>query len=212
MHHEGRLVAIEGGEGAGKSTQAAMLARSLGAVLTREPGGSPLSERIRSLLLDPSVEDVAARAELHLMLAARAQHLSELIEPALARGSDVVVDRFSGSTLAYQGYGRGLPLPEVRQACELAAAGRWPDLSILLDVGVDAANARRVRQYAHLPGMGTDRIEAEDREFHARVSAGFRALAAEDPGHWAVVDGTQEREVVAREVAAVVRSRLGLGA
>lgn len=210
MHNEGRLIALEGGEGAGKSTQAGMLARAIGAVLTREPGGSPLAERIRTLLLEPGPGRIAPRAELHLMLAARAQHLAELVEPALARGSDVVVDRFSGSTLAYQGYGRGLPLAEVRQACGLAAGGRWPDLSILLEVGEDEAEDRRSRQYGHLPGISPDRIEAEDHEFHLKVREGFAKLAADDPEHWAVVDGQGAPEVVAAQVLAVVRARLGL--
>ena len=114
------------------------------------------------------------------MLAARAEHLSILIEPALAAGNHVVVDRFSGSTLAYQGYGRGLPIAEVREACDLAAGGRWPDLSVLLDLAPDVARSRRAAQRAHLPGLRPDRIEAEDREFHRRVVEGFRQIAADD--------------------------------
>ncbi|MGA3353653.1 MAG: dTMP kinase [Acidimicrobiales bacterium] len=210
MGTKGRLIAIEGGEGAGKSTQAGLLAEALGAEVTREPGGSPVAERIRALLLDPSLGQLAPRAELLLMLAARAEHLSARIEPALAIGTQVVVDRFAGSTLAYQGYGRGLPITEVRQACDLAAGGRWPDLSVLLDLPLELAEARRAAQHAQRHGISPDRIEAEDREFHTRVIEGFRALAAGDAEHWVVVDGSRPEHEVAAEVLEAVRARLGI--
>ena len=211
MGTKGRLVAIEGGEGAGKSTQSRLLAAAIGAEQSREPGGSPVAERIRALLLDPSLGVLAPRAELHLMLAARAEHLRDRIEPALAAGRHVVVDRFAGSTLAYQGYGRGLPIEEVRLACDLAAGGRWPDLSVLLDLPLELAEARRAAQHAQLPDMSPDRIEGEDREFHLRVSEGFRKLAADDAEHWVVVDGSGPAAEVAAEVLRAVRSRLGIG-
>ncbi len=108
-----RFIVLEGGEAAGKSTQAALLAEHLGAVLTREPGGTALGEAVRRLLLDPGQTAPVPKAELLLLLAARAQHVTEVIEPALARGQDVVCDRYSGSTFAYQGYGRGFPIPEL---------------------------------------------------------------------------------------------------
>ncbi len=209
MAKGGFLLAIEGGEGVGKSTQAARLAAEIGAELSREPGGSPVAERIRALLLDPSLGRPAPRAELHLMLAARAEHLSVLIEPALAAGNHVVVDRFSGSTLAYQGYGRGLPIAEVREACDLAAGGRWPDLSVLLDLPPEVAQSRRTAQRAHLPGLRPDRIEAEDREFHRRVVEGFRQIAADDPGHWVVIDGSRSADEVATEILGAVLARIG---
>ncbi len=208
MGTTGLLVAIEGGEGAGKSTQAALLATSIGAEVGREPGGSPVAERIRALLLDPSLGPLAPRAELHLMLAARAEHLRERIEPALRAGTHFVVDRFSGSTLAYQGYGRGLAIEEVRQACDLAAGGRWPDLSVLLDLPLELAERRRAAEHSRLVGLRPDRIEAEHREFHTRVIEGFRALAAEDPGHWVVIDGSPDTAEVAAAVLAAVRARL----
>ncbi len=209
MAKGGFLLAIEGGEGAGKSTQATRLAAEIGAELSREPGGSPVAERIRALLLDPSLGRPAPRAELHLMLAARAEHLSVLIEPTLAAGNHVVVDRFSGSTLAYQGYGRGLPIAEVREACDLAADGRWPDLSVLLDLPPEVAQSRRTAQRAHLPGLRPDRIEAEDREFHRRVVEGFRQIAADDPGHWVVIDGSRSADEVATEILGAVLARIG---
>jgi dTMP kinase len=206
----GRLVAIEGGEGVGKSTQAALLASAIGAVLSREPGGSPVAERIRDLLLDRSLGTLAPRAELYLMLAARAEHLTSLVEPALGAGHHVVVDRFAGSTLAYQGYGRGLPLEEVRRACDIAAGGRWPDLSVLLDMPREVSERRRAAQQAQLPGVSPDRIEAEEPEFHRRVNEGFRKIAADDAERWVVVDGSASAPEVAAEVLEAVRARLGI--
>jgi len=211
----GRLIAFEGGEGAGKSTQARRLATLLGAELTREPGGSDLGERIRRLLLDrpagtATVEaehaaELEPRAELMLMLAARAQHVAERIRPALEGGCHVVVDRFSGSTMAYQGFGRGLPLAAVEQACDLATGGLWPDLTILLDVPLAVGTARRQAE-----GSALDRIESEHADFHVRVAEGFVTLAASDPAHWVVIDGTAGVEDVARLVRGAVVTRLEL--
>ena len=144
------------------------------------------------------------------MLAARAEHLSTLIEPALAAGRHVVVDRFAGSTLAYQGYGRGLPIEEVRRACDLASSGRWPDLSVLLDMPRDLAERRRAAQQAQLPGVSPDRIEAEEPEFHRRVNEGFRKMAADDADRWVVVDGSAPPSEVALEVLGAVCARLGI--
>ena len=190
----GRFIVLEGGEGVGKSTQAAALARHLGAVLTREPGGTAVGEALRSLLLGSSGPAPVARAETLLMLAARAQHVAEVIEPALACGQDVVCDRYSGSTLAYQGYGRGLDLRQLRQLDRWASGGRGPDLVILLDLPVELARRRR-------EGTTPDRIEGEGDEFLARVQAGFRALAAASPERWKVVDasgGVAEVEAAVR--------------
>lgn len=200
MSARGFLIALEGGEGAGKSTQAARLAAGIGAVATREPGGSALGERVRAVLLDPATGAMDPRAELFLMLAARSQHLAELIRPTLESGRHVVVDRFTGSTLAYQGYGRGLPLDEVRRACELAVAGCRPDLSVLLDVPVSLGSARR-------PGL-PDRIERADRGFHERVRRGFLKVAAVEPDSWVVIDATGSTAEVARQVLAAVTDRL----
>ncbi len=198
----GRLIAFEGGEGSGKSTQAKALAETLGAELTREPGGTPLGERLRRLLLDePSAID--PRAELMMMLAARAQHLAEVIEPALAAGRHVVVDRFAGSTLAYQGYGRGLPLAEVKSACLLASGGRQAALNVLLDLPVAAGSLRRgLKERA--------RIEAAGPGVHDRVRQGFLAEAEADPVHWCVLDGSLPADEVAAAVRRVVAARLGL--
>lgn len=187
-----RFIVLEGGEAAGKSTQAALLAEHLGAVLTREPGGTPIGDSLRRLLLDPALTAPVPRAEALLMLAARAQHVAEVIEPALGRGQDVVCDRYSGSTLAYQGYGRGLDVSELSQLDRWATAGRAPDVVVLLDVPTEIARRRR--------GPGGDRFEGEDDEFHERVVAGFRKLAAAEPGRWRTVDGSRSVEEVAASV------------
>jgi dTMP kinase len=199
----GRLIVLEGGDASGKSTQAARLAASLGAVLTREPGGTEVGERIRSVLLDPLVDGLDARAEALLMAAARAEHVSSVIRPALAAGRDVVSDRYSGSSLAYQGYGRGLPLADVRQLSDWATGGLWPDLTVLLTVSAADVAARQVRA-----GTSADRLEAEGDGFHQRVADGFAALAAEDP-RWRVVDGGGTGDEVAARVLRAVTEFFG---
>lgn len=196
----GRLIALEGGEACGKSTHAARLAARLGAVLTREPGGTEVGERIRSLLLDPAVGDLQARTEALLMVAARAQHVAEVVAPALAGGRDVVSDRFTGSTLAYQGFGRGLALDDLRALSVFATAGLEADVVVLLDLPPAAAAARREGS--------PDRLEAAGAAFHRSVVAGYAALAAADPGRWVIVDAVGDRDTVAERVWAAVAGRL----
>jgi dTMP kinase len=192
-----RLIVFEGGEGSGKSTQAARLARRLGAVLTREPGGTEIGLRIRSLVLDEAVGAVLdARAEALLMAADRAQHVAEVIRPALARGDDVVSDRFTGSTLAYQGFARGLPVDELAWVSSWATGGLEPDVVILLDVPASVA-ATRMKPEA-------DRMESAGDDFHRRVAEGYLALAAADPARWRVVDGSGAVEEVEALVAAAL--------
>jgi dTMP kinase len=202
-----RFIAFEGGEASGKSTQAARLATVLGAVLTREPGGTEIGVRVRELLLDPSTGDVDPRAEALLMAADRAQHVAEVVRPALAAGRHVVTDRFMGSSIAYQGHGRGLDVEEIRRLSEWATAGVAPDLVVLLDVPVEVAAER----LAALPGR-PDRLERDAADFHRRVLDGFRSLAATDQQRWVVVDGTADEDRVAAVVREVVESRLGLPA
>ena len=198
----GRLIALEGGEASGKSTQAVRLADRLGAVLTREPGGTEVGERIRAVLLDPALAGLDARAEALLMAAARAEHAAGVIRPALAAGRDVVSDRYAGSSLAYQGFGRGLAVDEVRWLSGWATSGLWPDLTILLDVPAEVARSRR---------GAPDRFEAEDDAFHDRVLDGFRKLAGADPAAWVVLDGTGDVDTVAARAWTAVHERLGLG-
>lgn len=195
----GKFVALEGGEGCGKSTQAARLAARLGAVLTREPGGTAVGEEVRDLLLDPALRDLDPRAEALLMAAARAQHVAEVVRPALETGQHVVTDRYAHSSMAYPGYGRGLPVEEVRDISAWATHGLWPDVVVLLDVPAEVARGR----------LGTlDRFEAEGGGFHDRVVAGFRQMAAEDPDLWVVVDGAGAVDEVAERVWAAVRDRI----
>ncbi len=192
----GRFIAFEGGEASGKSTQAARLAARVDAVLTREPGGTPIGEQVRSLLLDPA-GTVDVRAEALLMAAARAEHVHDVIEPALGRGRHVVTDRFTASSLAYQGHGRGLPLQEVRALSAFATGGLEPDLYVLLDVPPEVASARRSRSQ--------DRMESAGDDFHVRVREGFLALAAAEPDRWVVIDASAPVDEV--ESAVLLASR-----
>ena len=200
----GRLIALEGGESSGKSTQAALLASRLGALLTREPGGCELGERVRSMLLGSPGKKLAARAEALLFLAARAQHVTEVVQPALAAGGWVVVDRFAGSTLAYQGYGAGLDLAELEGISQWAAGGVAADMFVLIDISLELLNLRAAAREAP-----PDRFESEDSAFHERVLAGYREIARSDPEHWVVVDGAGSVDEVAVRVLAEVVDRLG---
>lgn len=196
-----RLIVFEGGEASGKSTQASRLAEAGGALLTHEPGGTTVGAALRAVLLDPATTRLDPRAEALLMAADRAQHVAEVIRPALNAGRDVVCDRFVGSSLAYQGYGRRLDLDEVWRLSAFATEGLEPDLVILLDVGWDVASSR-------LAGA-PDRIETAGDGFHQRVRAGYLALADAEPDRWAVVDGSLPPDAVSEAIVAVVDERLG---
>jgi dTMP kinase len=195
-HRSGRFIALEGGEGCGKSTQARRLAEHLGARLTREPGGTPAGERLRDIVLDPATGELDFRAEVLLIAAARADHVAAVIRPALERGEDVVTDRYVASSLAYQGHGRRIPVAEVAQVNDWATGGLKPDLTILLEVSAAVAAERM--------DADLDRLEAVGDGFHERVADGYRALAAADPDAWAVIDGAGTvDEVFARVLVAV---------
>jgi dTMP kinase len=202
----GLLISLEGGEGAGKSTVLATIHSELVAsgrevVATREPGGTPAGEAIRHVLLDPA-RSLCAETELLLMFASRAQLVRELIEPALARGAAVVCDRFTDASFAYQGGGRGLDAGRIAEL-ERWAARRKPDLTFLLDVGVDAGLAR-----ARGRGGDPDRIEREPVEFFERVRAAYLARAAAEPQRFRVIDASQPVEAVVRDVTARLREFL----
>ena len=199
----GRYIALEGSEGCGKSTQAARLAQALDGVLTRETGGTAVGQRIRAILHDTSVTDLSYRAEALLAAADRAQHLHEVVCPALAAGRHVVSDRSVYSTLAYQGYGRGLDIDEVRRLNDWAVDGLWPELVVLIDAPADVLAHR-------MSGRDLDRFEREDGGFHDRVRSGFREMAAAEPERWVVVDGAQSLGAVTDAVRAAVRDRLGI--
>lgn len=199
----GRYIAFEGSEGCGKSTQAATLADALDAVLTRETGGTAIGRRIREILHDTAVTDLSPRSEALLAAADRAQHIAEVVEPALSTGRHVVSDRTVYSTLAYQGYGRGLPLADIRSINDWAVRGVWPELVLLLEVPVEVVERR-------LQKRQLDRFEQEDREFHQRVRDGFRAMAEADPDRWVLIDATLDKPVVAAAIRAAVLDRLGI--
>jgi dTMP kinase len=196
-------ITFEGSEGCGKSTQARLLADAIGAVLTRETGGTPIGDRLRQILHDVTVTDLDARAEALIIAADRAQHLATVVRPALDAGRHVVSDRSVFSTLAYQGYGRELPLDEIRRLNDWAMCGTWPSLVILLDVPPDEIRRRmRSRQL--------DRFEREDDAFHRRVADGFREMADHDRTRWAVVAADAPLTEVAATVRSIVTERLGI--
>lgn len=196
-----RFIAFEGGEAAGKSTQAARLAGRIDAMQTREPGGTAAGAAIRELFLDPSTGDLDPRTEALLMAADRAQHVASVIRPALDAGRHVVTDRYLYSSVAYQAHARGLEPVEVRDLSLWATRGLEPDLVVFLDVPVDVARAR-VRDVA------PDRVESEETSFHERVRDGFHAQAAADDRRWAIVDATGDPDAVWDSVWASVRDRL----
>ena len=200
------LIAFEGGEGTGKSTQARLLAARIGdgAIATHEPGGTAVGRAIRALLLDldPGPAGLDPRAEALLMAADRAQHVAEVIAPALAAGRIVVTDRYVGSSLAYQGRGRGLGMDAVAALSEFATVGVEADLVLWLRVSAAVRDARMAER-----GRAADRLEREDTSFHDRVDAGFAALAAADP-RWVLLDGEGDEHAVAERVWAVVAPRL----
>jgi dTMP kinase len=196
-------IVLEGSEGCGKSTHAKRLGEAIGAVVTRETGGTPIGERLRSILHDTKVLDLDDRAETLIVAADRAQHMAEVVRPALAAGRHVVSDRSVYSTLAYQGYGRGLPLDEVRHINEWAMGDVWPDLVVLLTIPAGVA-AERMRR------RELDRFEQAGDDFHTRVEHGFAAMAAAEPERWAVVDGAPSKDDVAAAIRGVVTERLGL--
>jgi dTMP kinase len=197
----GRLIAFEGIDGCGKSTQAKLLAESLGAILTFEPGDTNLGASVRTLMLH-SDGAVSTRAEALLVAADRAQHVEEVLRPTLSSGRWVVTDRFNGSTLAYQGAGRGLDARVLGQVLAFATDGLAADLSILIEVPPELARGR-------IAASHPDRLERLDAGFHQRVAEGYRALAASDTAAWAVVDGTGTVAQVADAVARTVALRLG---
>ena len=202
----GLFLSFEGGEASGKSVQAKRLAERLVAagrevVVVREPGSTPVGERVRDIVLHAQEIPLGANAQALLYSTARAQLVRDVIRPALAAGKIVIVDRFYDSTLAYQGYGHGADLAQLRAVTEFAVGDTRPDRTLLLDLPVDAAERRAATRK---PGRAWDRFEAEARAFHERVREGYLRLAAAEPQRFAVIGADRDIEAVATDVWRVV--------
>ncbi|MFM7308852.1 MAG: dTMP kinase [Actinomycetota bacterium] len=198
-----QYIAFEGVEGCGKSTHVKRLATHLDALVTREPGGTPVGATLRGIMADPANTQLSARAEALMMAADRAQHLRELVVPTLESGRHVVSDRSVYSSLAYQGYGRQLDLGELRRLNDFAIASRWPDLVVYIRVELDVVRQRLLKR-------DTDRFEREDDQFFLRVIDGFDRLAEAEPQRWLVVDGSPPKDELEQIIRRGVAERLGL--
>ncbi|HEX22028.1 MAG TPA: dTMP kinase [Chromatiales bacterium] len=199
----GLFITLEGGEGAGKSTQLAYIRQRIEAAdiplhVTREPGGTPLAEQIRALLLDHREESMASDTELLLMFAARAQHLAQLIHPALARGEWVLCDRFTDATYAYQGGGRGIDFARIAVLEDWVQGELRPDLTLLLDLPVEVGMARAGQR------GDLDRFEREQRDFFEHVRAAYLARAEQEPQRFRIIDASQDITGVQRQIDAVL--------
>ena len=202
----GRFITFEGGEGAGKSTQisraaAWLRAQGLEVVLTREPGGTPRAERLRSILLQRDAEPMPQSCELLLMFAARATHLDNLIRPAVARGAWVLCDRFTDATHAYQGGGRGLPKAQIDALADIVHPDLWPDCTLLLDLpvstGLERASSRNGAD-------GPDRFESEQQAFFERVRDTYLERARAEPQRITVIDAARSIDAVTRDIEAAL--------
>nr|WP_290668390.1 dTMP kinase [Ardenticatena sp.] len=207
----GLFITFEGPEGAGKTTVIRAVAEHLrqqgyDVVRTREPGGTPIGDHIRAILLAPDNDTMHPETELLLFSAARAQHVRERILPALDRGAIVLCDRFADSTLAYQGYGRGLALDALYTITEFATGGLTPDLTILLDI--DPAEGLARRRAAHAQGAEWNRIDNDEIALHQRVREGYLHLAAAHPERWVVIDASAPIEDVVAHVLAAIEARV----
>ena len=205
---KGIFITFEGVEGAGKTTQITRLVSDLknrghAVILTREPGGTLISEEIRKILLDSSHGCMTAEAELLLYAAARAQHVEELISPALAQGRTVISDRFGDATVAYQGHGRGLDLALIQRLNRIATAGLVPDLTFVLDLPVQIGLARVRRRQSTL-----DRVELEDISFHQRVRDGYLTIANREPQRMVVINTHRSARYAHEEIKTEVYKRL----
>ena len=205
----GRFITVEGGEGAGKSTQVGLLVAALAragipARATREPGGSPGGEAIRRLLLEGEGERWDAISEALLLVAARRDHVTRVIRPTLEHGVWIVSDRFADSTLAYQGYGRGIGPAHLTELHRFALGSFAPDLTLVLDLPIEIGLARAAARSA------ADRFERLDRVFHERLRQGFRQIAADSPSRCVLIDASGDPEAVHRAIGAAVAQRLGV--
>jgi dTMP kinase len=204
------FITFEGIEGCGKTTQIRMAGddlsrRRIPVLVTEEPGGAALGKHIRKLLLNQGECRIDAKAELLLFAAARAQHVHEVIRPALAADRVVLCDRFFDATLAYQGFGRGLNLEFIKSLNHFSAAALAPDLTILFDLPVEVGLGRAIDRIAHIRGAPReDRFEREERAFHQKIRDGYLSLAKEEPGRFRVIDASQDVQAIHQEVCAMI--------
>jgi dTMP kinase len=209
-----RFITFEGGDGSGKTTQlktleSYLIARGKSCLSTREPGGTSLGELIRQVLLEVSKQPITSPTELFLYLADRAQHIHEVIIPALEQGKIVLCDRHTDSTLAYQGYGRGIDLGLLRSLNDIASQGIKPDLTLLFDCPVGIGLFRTARRQSHTAsGRNEDRFEREKIEFHERVRAGFLELARAEPNRFCIVDAARSATEVGQEIKNIIEREL----
>jgi len=212
----GWFITFEGVEGSGKTTQIRLAGeflreKGLPVTVTQEPGGTPLGERIREILLNQNGFDISGEAEVFLFAAARAQHTDRLILPALEKGQVILCDRFSDATIAYQAYGRGLPLEAVREVCRLASRGLSPRLTLLFDLPVERGLERAFRRIAVREERSReDRFEREHLDFHRRIREGYLDIARQEPGRVKIIDATRDIESTRREVRTILASFLGV--
>jgi len=206
-----RFITFEGGDGTGKTTQLKALeshlqSKGCSCVSTREPGGTSLGKLIRQVLLEVGKQPIASPTELFLYLADRAQHVQEVILPAIDGGKIVLCDRYTDSTLAYQGYGRGIDLDLLRQLNEFANRGVKPDLTLLLDCPVELGLSRTAQRQSNAGSARgrEDRFEREKVEFHEKVRAGFLAMAGAEPERFRIIDASRSMEQVSREIQDVI--------
>lgn len=204
-----RFVTFEGGDGTGKTTQIRTLENYLTqqgrvSLMTREPGGTSLGRLIRRVLLEVVDQEIASSTELFLYLADRAQHVSEIIRPAMAAGKIVLCDRFTDSTLAYQGYGRGIDLKLLRQLNDIADGGTRPDLTFLLDCPVALGLSRTSQRQGDAGQPREDRVEREKVEFHEKIRAGFLDMARAEPARFRVIDAARSVEAVWHDIEVIV--------
>jgi dTMP kinase len=209
-----RFITFEGIEGCGKTTQIRMAGdylrkRRIPVLVTEEPGGAPLGKHIRKLLLNQGDCRIDAKAELLLFAAARAQHVHEVILPALAAERVVLCDRFSDATLAYQGFGRGLSLEFIRRLNAFSAVELKPDMTLLFDLPAEVGLGRAMERIAHIQGAPReDRFEQEDLAFHQSIRSGYLSLAKDEPERIRMIDATRDVQTICQEVCAMIRAAI----
>ncbi len=208
----GFFLSVEGIEGSGKTTQLQRLAKLLRAkgrncVVTKEPGGTPIGDRVRAILLDPQAEGMDPLSELFLLAASRRQHVIEVIQPAIEAGATVLCDRYADASLVYQGYGRSIELQRVRDINDWATGGIYPDLTVVFDlpeaIGLERARTRNATNNLYLES----RLEGEDLNFHRRVRDGYLELARQQPDRFAVLDAAESADEVFRRFVALLAER-----